>query len=79
MTIEWGRVAVVFVILLVTIGANVIANLRFPALLDAVPVIGIAVWVALLATALVRQPDWSVLPETAKGTVFLLCLVRVPQ
>jgi hypothetical protein len=53
----------------------VIANLRFRELLDLVPVIGIAVWVALLATASWRRPDWSVMPETFKGTIFLLALV----
>ena len=51
------------------------ANLRFPALLDLIPVIGLAVWVVILATAPLRQPDWSVMPETFKGTIFLLALV----
>jgi hypothetical protein len=55
--------------------ANVVANLRFRELLDLVPVIGVAVWVALLATAPWRRPDGSVMPETFKGTIFLLALV----
>jgi len=33
------------------------------------------VWVALLAAARWRRPDWSVLPGALRGTVFLLCLV----
>ena len=41
------------------------------------PLIGAAVWVALLATAPLRKPDWSLLPETFKGTVFLLSLVTI--
>ena len=55
--------------------ANVIANLKFPAVLDTVPVIGLAVWIVILATAPLRQPDWKIMPETFKGTIFLLALV----
>ena len=73
--IEWTRVGIVFAILIVAILSNVIANLRFPALLDLLPVIGIAVWVVILATSALRRPDWEVMPETFKGTIFLLALV----
>jgi Na+/H+ antiporter NhaD/arsenite permease-like protein len=73
--IEWVRVWIVAAILIVAIGANVTANLRYPALLDIIPVIGLAVWVVILAAAPLRQPDWSVMPETFKGTIFLLALV----
>ncbi|WP_050420206.1 SLC13 family permease [Bradyrhizobium tropiciagri] len=73
--IDWARVAIVAVILLAALTANVTANLKFPALLDALPVLGLAVWAAILVTALLRRPDWSVMPETLKGTVFLLALV----
>jgi Na+/H+ antiporter NhaD/arsenite permease-like protein len=73
--IDWPRVAIVAAILLAAIAANVLANLNFPRLLDVFPVIGAAVWVALLATAGLRQPDWKLLPEAFKGSVFLLSLV----
>jgi len=73
--VDWARVAIVGVILAIAIGANVVANLRFPAVLDAFPVIGAAVWIALLVTAPVRQPDWSLLPPALKGSIFLLSLV----
>jgi len=73
--VDWARVGIVAFILAVAIAANVVANLRFPAVLDAFPVIGVAVWVALLATAPVRQPDWSLLPAAFRGSVFLLSLV----
>jgi Na+/H+ antiporter NhaD/arsenite permease-like protein len=73
--VDWSRVAIVFLILIVAILSNVTANLRFPELLDRLPVIGIAVWVVLLGTAAWRKPDWEVMPETFKGTVFLLALV----
>jgi Na+/H+ antiporter NhaD/arsenite permease-like protein len=73
--VEWARVVIVFAILIAAILANVIANLRFPAVLDALPVIGLAVWAVLLLAALWRAPDWKVMPETIKGTIFLLALV----
>jgi Na+/H+ antiporter NhaD/arsenite permease-like protein len=74
-TLDWARIGVVAFILIVTISANVVANLRFPAVLDHFPVIGAALWVALLVTTPVRRPDWRLLPEAFKGSVFLLALV----
>jgi Na+/H+ antiporter NhaD/arsenite permease-like protein len=73
--IEWPRVVIVFGILVAAILSNVIANLRFPAVLDMLPVIGLAVWAVILLTAPWKQPDWKVMPETFKGTIFLLALV----
>jgi Na+/H+ antiporter NhaD/arsenite permease-like protein len=73
--IEWTRLFIVAAILICAVAVNVIANLKFPALLDAVPLIGLAVWTVILATAPLRRPDWEILPETAKGTIFLLALV----
>jgi len=69
------RVFIVAVILAAALVANVTANLKFPALLATVPVLGLAVWAAILLTAPLRSPDWSVLPETFKGAAFLLALV----
>src|SRR3954452_18778551 len=73
--IEWTYVGIVAAILVIAITANVVANLKFPAVLDVVPVIGLAVWIVILATAPLRQPDWKIMPETFKGTIFLLALV----
>jgi Na+/H+ antiporter NhaD/arsenite permease-like protein len=73
--IEWVRVWIVASILVVAIAANITANLRFPALLEILPVLGIAVWIVILATAPLRRPDWAIMPETFKGTIFLLALV----
>jgi Na+/H+ antiporter NhaD/arsenite permease-like protein len=73
--VEWVRVGIVALILLAAIASNVAANLRFPELLDAWPVIGLAVWAAILVAAPLRRPDWEVLPETFKGTIFLVALV----
>jgi Na+/H+ antiporter NhaD/arsenite permease-like protein len=75
LAVDWTRVFIVALILVVAILANVTANLKFPALLDAIPVIGLAVWIVILATAALRRPDWEVMPETFKGTIFLLALV----
>ena len=73
--IDPARVFIVAAILIAALAANIIANLEFPALLDAVPVLGIAVWAVILLTAGLRAPDWKVMPETFKGTIFLLALV----
>jgi Na+/H+ antiporter NhaD/arsenite permease-like protein len=73
--IDWARLGIVAFILVAAIGANVTANLKFPRALDVFPVIGAAVWVAILAAAALRQPDWKLLPDAFKGSVFLLALV----
>ena len=62
-------------ILIAAILSNVIANLKFPELLDTLPVIGMAVWAVILVTAPLRRPDWQVMPATFLGTIFLLSLV----
>jgi Na+/H+ antiporter NhaD/arsenite permease-like protein len=73
--VDWPRVAIVVFILAAAIVANVLANLRFPELLDRFPIIGAAVWVAILVAAPLRKPDWSLLPGAFRGAVFLLSLV----
>jgi Na+/H+ antiporter NhaD/arsenite permease-like protein len=73
--VDWMRIAIVGAILLAAIGANVLANLRFPTVLDHFPVIGAAVWVAIVLTAFIRRPDWGLLPDAFKGSIFLLALV----
>jgi Na+/H+ antiporter NhaD/arsenite permease-like protein len=73
--IAWMRLFIVGAILLAAVLANVVTNIKFPAVLDMAPVLGLAVWAVILATSPLRRPDWSVMPETAKGTIFLLALV----
>ena len=73
--IDSTRIGIVAAILIVALGANIISNLRFPALLDILPVLGLGVWVVILATAPLRKPDWKIMPETFKGTMFLIALV----
>jgi len=73
--LDWSRVAIVGVILAAAITANVVGNLRFAQYTHHVPFIGLAIWLAIVATAGWRRPDWTVLPEALRGTAFLLCLV----
>ena len=73
--VDGTRLATVAFVLIVAIAVNVTINLYHPALAERWPFLGAAVWVALLLAAPLRQPDWSVLPATLRGTVFLLALV----
>ncbi len=73
--IDPTRVFIVAAILIAALAANITANVKFPALLHTVPVLGLAVWAVILLTAGLRAPDWKVMPETFKGTIFLLALV----
>ena len=73
--IDATRVFIVAAILVTAIVVNVVVNLRFNALSDRFPFIGAAVWVALLACALLRAPAWGELPGAFKGSMFLLSLV----
>jgi Na+/H+ antiporter NhaD/arsenite permease-like protein len=73
--VDWARLGIVAFILVSAISANVVANVTFPQVLDRFPVIGAAVWVAILVTAALRRPDWSLLPGAFRGSVFLLSLV----
>jgi Na+/H+ antiporter NhaD/arsenite permease-like protein len=73
--VDAARLAIVAVILASAVAANVVVNVRYPALADKFPWIGTAVWVALLVTALVRRPDFGQLPPALKSSVFLLSLV----
>ena len=73
--VQWARLCIVAIILLSAVGVNVYFNLNHPAVLNTFPVIGVAVWVAILATTPWRRPTWSLLPDAFKGSVFLLSLV----
>jgi hypothetical protein len=53
----------------------VASNLYLPDLPAHIPVLGLAVWTAIVATAPLCRPDWSVVPAAVKGSIFLLALV----
>jgi Na+/H+ antiporter NhaD/arsenite permease-like protein len=63
--VDFGKVAVVLLIIVGAVAANV--------LLDHNPAIG--VWAAILVGALLRRPNWKVLPPAAVGMFFLVSLV----
>jgi Na+/H+ antiporter NhaD/arsenite permease-like protein len=73
--VDWIRVGIVALILVCAVVANVVMNVDFPEVADRFPFIGAAVWFAILVSLPLRRPDWEVLPETLKGTIFLLSLV----
>ena len=72
---NWSRVAIVVLMLVAAIGANVVTNIVAPHVSDLFPVIGVALWIVIALAALARKTDWSVLPEASKGALFLLALV----
>lgn len=75
MRIDWLRVVIVAVMLGAVVGANVIGNSYLPGIEEVLPLLGLALWAAILVTALVRRPDWKVAPEAVHGALFLVALV----
>lgn len=73
--LDWSRAGVVLVVVGALIGTNVFVNAVFHEYSSKFPFLGVAVWAALLLTAAWRRPDWSLLPNAARGSVFLLSLV----
>jgi hypothetical protein len=73
--IDWVRLGIVLLILGCAIAANIALNLRYQDLAGVFPLIGAAVAFAVVISIPLRRPDWEVLPETFKGTIFLLSLV----
>src|SRR5574338_1134054 len=73
--LDWTRVGIVLMILAFAIVANVVVNVRYAAMADHFPFIGVAVWLAILLSVPLRRPDWELLPEAFKGAIFLLSLV----
>jgi len=73
--VDWARVAIVLIILAAAIVTNVLINVHVPDTAGAFPFIGAAVWVAILACTPWRKPDWGLLPEALKGSIFLLSLI----
>lgn len=63
-TIDWGRIGVVAMILLSTILTNVF--LDFPAL---------GVWIAIIIGAFIRETDWKEAKNAIAGSIFLISLV----
>jgi Na+/H+ antiporter NhaD/arsenite permease-like protein len=73
--ISLRHVAVVVIVLASAIAANVGAHLLDASILDRIPLIGLAVALALVITIPLARPDWSIVPGAARGALFLLALV----
>ncbi len=73
--VDWGRIAIVAIILVAAMMTNIVVNTHYPEQSKHFPFIGVAVWLAILATIKIRRHDWELMPETAMGSVFLLSLV----
>jgi len=73
--IDWARVWIVLIILAAAIVTNVLINIHVPETAGSFPFIGAAVWIAILVCTPWRRPDWTLLPEAFKGSVFLLALI----
>ncbi len=75
--ISFRHVVVVGIVLASAIAANIGAHLLDPKILDEIPLIGLAVAASLLLLAPVARPDWSILPHTVRGALFLIALVSI--
>lgn len=73
--VDWGRIFIVVTMLVFAVATNITINVKFPELAEHFPFIGVAVWLAIILTIPVRRHDWELLPETVKGSIFLLSLV----
>lgn len=73
--IDWIRLGCVVFTLALAVTINVLVNVHSPARADSFPFLGAAVWGALLLTTPLRRPEWRVLPDAARGALFLIALV----
>jgi Na+/H+ antiporter NhaD/arsenite permease-like protein len=75
--IDWVRVTIVVGMLVAIVATNVGANVFFPGGEDVAPLLGVAIWLAILVAMIARRPDWSIAPAAAKGALFLISLVAL--
>ena len=73
--IDWWRLIIVMVILTAAVAVNVLGNAFAPTLMAQIPALGLTVWLALLITAFIRQPDWRAAWRAVQGALFLVSLV----
>jgi Na+/H+ antiporter NhaD/arsenite permease-like protein len=73
--LDVARIIIVMLVLLGAIGANVYANSLPEGSTGVFPYIGATVIGILLLLTPWRRPDWRIVPEAARGAVFLLSLV----
>ena len=73
--IDWTRIAIVTLVLVTAVATMVVINLRIPDQAGSFPFIGLSVAIVLGIGCLWRRPDWKVVPQTVRGSIFLLALV----
>jgi len=73
--LDVSRIIIVALVLVGAIGANVYANSLPEGRTGVFPYIGATVIGSLLLLTPWRRPDWSIVPEAARGSLFLLSLV----
>ncbi len=73
--IDWTRLAIVVGVMATAIITNFVMNTQHTEISDAFPFLGVAVCLVLIVLTPVRTPNWSLLPSTLKGSLFLLSLV----
>jgi hypothetical protein len=73
--VDWAYVYIVIAILAGAMATNIVMNTHYPEISDAFPFLGGAVWMVIFALAGLRKPEWALLPDATKGSVFLLSLV----
>ena len=73
--VDWVRVGIVAAILIAALVTNLAVNMHFSEIADRFPFIGAAVWAVILVSVPARRPDWELVPEAFKGSIFLLSLV----
>lgn len=75
--IDWARGIIVLILLGTILSVNLIGNAYSPGILDHLPLLGVGLWIAILATAVWRRPHWAVVPGAVKGAAFLIALVAL--
>jgi Na+/H+ antiporter NhaD/arsenite permease-like protein len=73
--VDWPRIAIVALMLVAAIATMVTVSLKFKHLAGHFPFIGVALWGAIIASAPWRKPEWKLVPDAFKGSIFLLALV----
>ncbi len=73
--IDGRRVAIVVAALVVMVATNAIASAYLGRRAEGYPLLAAALWLVLLAGAVVRAPSWGVARGAAKGGLFLVALV----
>lgn len=72
---DWPRLFIIVAALASAVALHIVAHERFPAALEALPLLGVTIWTVLIVLTPWRSPDWKALPHTFAGTGFLLMLV----